>query len=97
VKSVRTRGRQPPPESRLATLQFPTVFVSTSSADAAVIRRRAASGSWISPSPPSDGAEGWGEEGRFYRFPLSSVLSPLVPRGERMESLMQPRRLAWSG
>jgi hypothetical protein len=31
-----------------------------------------------------------GEEVRFYWFPLSSVLSPLVPRGERMESLMQP-------
>src|SRR5713226_6963318 len=42
------------------------------------------------PSPPSDGGEGWGEEVRFYWFPLSSVLSPLVPRGERMESLMQP-------
>ena len=27
---------------------------------------------------------------RFYWFPLSSVLSPLVPRGERMGSLMQP-------
>jgi|SRR2546427_1276410 len=26
------------------------------------------------PSPPSDGGEGWGEEGRFYWFPLSSVL-----------------------
>ena len=51
---------------------------------------RAASSSWISPSPPSDGGEGWGAEGRFYWFPLSSVLSPLVPRGERMESLMQP-------
>src|SRR5713226_8824763 len=51
---------------------------------------RAASSSWISPSPPSDGGEGWGEEVRFYWFPLSSVLSPLVPRGERMESLMQP-------
>src|SRR6266851_4995962 len=51
---------------------------------------RVASSSWISPSPPSDGGEGWGEEGRFYWFPLSSVLSPLVPRGERMESLMQP-------
>jgi len=42
------------------------------------------------PSPPSHGGEGWGEEVRFYWFPLSSVLSPLVPRGERMESLMQP-------
>ncbi len=27
---------------------------------------------------------------RFYWFPLSSLLSPLVPRGERMESLKQP-------
>src|SRR5258708_6453210 len=51
---------------------------------------RTASSSWISPSPPSDGGEGWGEEVRFYWFPLSSVLSPLVPRGERMECLMQP-------
>src|SRR5437879_9848784 len=53
---------------------------------------RAASSSSISPSPPSDGGEGWGEEVRFYWFPLSSVLSPLIPRGERMESLMQPCR-----
>src|SRR5712692_9786004 len=51
---------------------------------------RAASSSAISPSPPSDGGEGWGEEVRFYWFPLSSVLSPLVPRGERMESLISP-------
>src|SRR2546422_1792896 len=35
---------------------------------------RAASSSSISPSPPSDGGEGWGEEVRFYWFPLSSVL-----------------------
>src|SRR5256712_8334251 len=35
---------------------------------------RAASSSWISPSPPADGGEGWGEEVRFYWFPLSSVL-----------------------
>src|SRR5713226_8920223 len=55
---------------------------------------RAASSSWISPSPPSDGGEGWGEEVRFYWFPLSSVLSPLVPREERMESFMQPRLAA---
>src|SRR5713226_3588106 len=48
----------------------------------AVSSPRAASSSWISPSPPSDGGEGWGEEVRFYWFPLSSVLSPLVPRGE---------------
>src|SRR6266849_5559226 len=54
---------------------------------------RAASSSSISPSPPSDGGEGWGEEVRFYWFPLSSVLSPLVPRGERMESLMHPREI----
>src|SRR6266851_3309531 len=51
---------------------------------------RAASCSSISLSPPPDGGEGWGEEVRFYWFPLSSVLSPLVPRGERMENLMQP-------
>src|SRR6266487_702709 len=31
------------------------------------------------PSPPSDGGEGWGEE----EPPLSSVLSPLLRRGER--------------
>src|SRR2546427_4635021 len=41
------------------------------------------------PSPPSDGGEGWGEEARFYWFPLSSVLSPLVPRGERMEGCIK--------
>jgi hypothetical protein len=34
--------------------------------------------------------EGWGEEARSYWFPLSSVLSPLVPRRERRQSLMQP-------
>src|SRR6266849_1962490 len=37
----------------------------------------------ISPSPPSDGGEGWGEEACFYWLPLSSILSPLVPRGEK--------------
>src|SRR5206468_4207956 len=31
-----------------------------------------------SPSPPSNGGEGWGEEERFVRLPLSSVLSPLL-------------------
>src|SRR5207245_5414494 len=51
---------------------------------------RVASGSAISPSPPSDGGEGRGEEARFYWFPLSSVLSPLVPRGGWRESMMQP-------
>src|SRR5712664_134130 len=54
-----------------------------------------ASSSSISPSPPSDGGEGWGEEVRFYWFLLSSVLSPLVPRGERRESLMQPWVFYW--
>ena len=53
-------------------------------------RVRAASSSWISPSPPSHGGAGRGEAVRFYWFPLSSVLSPLVPRGERMKSWMQP-------
>ena len=99
---------------------------------------RAASSSLISPSPPSDGGEGWGEEACPYWFPLplnpplhpsqegnqqpapqtklpsweglgvgsgaqcaikvrgglSSILSPLVPRRERMQSLMQPCRFA---
>ena len=40
------------------------------------------------PSPPSDGGEGRGEEVRFeteelFGMPLSSVLSPLLRRGER--------------
>src|SRR5258708_18061013 len=35
-----------------------------------------------SPSPPSDGGEGRGEEVRFYWFPLSSVLPPRSSRGE---------------
>src|SRR2546428_8847983 len=36
------------------------------------------------PSPPSDGGEGWGEEVRFYWFPLSSVPhSFLAGRGWR--------------
>ena len=37
------------------------------------------------PSPPSDGGEGRGEEGRCMRMPLCSVLSPLLRRGERKE------------
>src|SRR6266571_7872697 len=37
---------------------------------------------WI-PSPPSDGGEGRGEEGRWVT--LSSFLSPLLRRGERMK------------
>jgi len=40
------------------------------------------------PSPPSDGGEGRGEEVRFetdelFGMPLSSILSPLLRRGER--------------
>ena len=36
------------------------------------------------PSPPAEGGEGWGEEGRWVQgSPLSPALSPLVPRGER--------------
>jgi hypothetical protein len=50
---------------------------------------RAASSSSISPSPPSDGGEGRGEEVGSHGFPLTSVLSPLVPRGERKERLEQ--------
>ena len=51
---------------------------------------KTASSSLLSPSLPSDGGEGWGEEARSCRFPLSLVLSPLVPRRERMVSLTQP-------
>src|SRR5438093_11800130 len=42
-----------------------------------------AAGSEEAPSPPSDGGEGRGEEGRWVRMPRSSVLSPLLRRGER--------------
>ena len=42
------------------------------------IQRGAAKPQPTSPSPPSDGGEGWGEE----EPPLSSVLSPLLRRGE---------------
>src|SRR6266568_3640120 len=35
------------------------------------------------PSPPSDGGEGRGEERHSVRRPLSSILSPLMRRGER--------------
>jgi len=35
---ILTRRRKPTPESRRAPLQFPTVFVSTPSAAAAVVR-----------------------------------------------------------
>jgi len=44
----------------------------------------APAGSGRTPSPPSEGGEGWGEEGRrSQKTPLSPALSPLVPRGER--------------
>src|SRR5712692_3960221 len=46
---------------------------------------RGDSSSSMSPSPPSDGGEGRGARSGW--FPL---LSPLVPRGERRERLMQP-------
>src|SRR6266852_1647495 len=57
--------------------------------------KRAGAGAGLHPAPGllprlHRMEERAGEEGRFYWFPLSSVLSPLVPRGERMESLMQP-------
>src|SRR5207245_9339531 len=42
---------------------------------------RAVSSSWIPPSPPSNGGEGWGEEARFYWFLFSSLLYLLVPLG----------------
>src|SRR6266852_1438221 len=45
------------------------------------LRARAASSSWNSPSPPSDGGEGWGEEVRFY----SPLLGPLPTRSSRGE------------
>jgi len=51
--------------------------------------RRAASSYVISPPVPSDGGEGRGDEERSIDFP-SSVLSPLVPRRERIVSLVQP-------
>ncbi len=39
------------------------------------------------PSPPSEGGEGWGEEGRCVpESPLSPALSPLLRRGEREKS-----------
>ena len=45
---------------------------------------REGSGIRSTPSPPSEGGEGWGEEGyRTHGSPLSPALSPLVPRGER--------------
>src|SRR5437016_13584933 len=37
------------------------------------------------PSPASNGGEGRGEEGRCVKMPLSSVLSPLLRRGERKQ------------
>ena len=40
-------------------------------------------GSFATPSPPSDGGEGRGEEARVEkRLPLSPALSPLLRRGE---------------
>src|SRR5260370_31914714 len=79
----------------MGSLSAPSALRARSGAvPAAQPQHGAASRSWISPSPPSEGGEGWGEEERFYWFPLSSVLSPLVPHGERMGSLMQPCVLA---
>src|SRR5438128_152084 len=46
-----------------------------------------AAGTEETPSPPSDGGEGRGEEGRW--MPLSSVLSPLLRRGERKKKRAQ--------
>src|SRR3989442_11293083 len=45
-----------------------------------------AAGSQQTPSPPSDGGEGRGEEGRCVRIHLSSVLFPLLRRGERKKN-----------
>ena len=42
-----------------------------------------------SPSPPSDGGEGRGEEARFHWAPLLGPLPTRSSRGEE-ESLMQP-------
>ena len=44
------------------------------------------------PSPPSEGGEGRGEEGhRTQELPLSPTLSPLVPHGEREKSGTAPQ------
>jgi hypothetical protein len=49
----------------------------------------------VTPSPPSDGGEGRGEEERrVSRPPLSPALSPLVPHGAR-ESERRAARAAW--
>ncbi len=47
----------------------------------------------LTPSPPSDGGEGWGEEGLSDEAkPLSPALSPLVPRGAREPAKADLRR-----
>ena len=52
----------------------------------------------VAPSPPSDGGEGRGEEGHSVRLPLSSVLSPLLRRGERKnESPVDEKWVVFSG
>src|SRR5216683_967480 len=55
-----------------------------------LLRGRGRRGAPSLPSRSSIGwRRGWGEEVRFYLFPLSLVLSPLVPRGERMEGCIK--------
>ncbi len=56
--------------------------------------RRAASSSSITPSPPSDGGEGRGEEVRFYWLPLLGPLPTRSSRGEDGELDAALRRSA---
>src|SRR5439155_22244975 len=62
--------------------------------------RRGKAATQDAPSPPSDGGEGRGEEERPITTPLSSILSPLLRRGERKkkrapENFRTPRKLLW--
>ena len=46
----------------------------------------------LTPSPPSEGGEGWGEEGRQRtEQPLTPALSPLLRHGEREKTSAAPR------
>ncbi len=75
----------PPATTRAGMAQraIPTIPLNPCAARArrSGLGARAASSSWISPSPPSAGGEGWGAEGRFYWFPLL-VLPTRSSRGE---------------
>ena len=75
-----TRGRPDVDPKRLASLHYWASQEWSLRRFAQCERKRSTE---RSPSPPSEGGEGRGEEPHLRGMPLSPALSPLVPRGER--------------